>query len=252
MTLIEVITSLLVPWQFMLIACTYLPSATIHLYRTSGITSLISWQAFQSVWFSKFWSWAGPRIREGNGPRITALLEGRVTGAQVVDQVVGEPISGVVLDIGPGLGYWVDLYARADVPINEPDGGARHRGAKGKGITKVYGVEPNAEAHVGLSQRIKAAGLDGVYEILPVGIEDIANETAIKKGSVDAIVSLLCLCSIPSPSRNIAELYTYLKPGGRWYFYEHVIVKNHLPMQLYQGKSLPPTNHHSARLGTPP
>lgn len=224
----------------MLVACSYIPSTISHLYATSSLASLLSWDAFQGAWFSKFWSWAGPRIREGNGPRITALLEGKVTGAQVVDEVVGEPISGVVLDIGPGLGYWVDLYARTDVPLVSEDGPVRKRdgSGKGKGITKVYGVEPNAQSHPGLRLRANAAGLEGVYEILPVGIEDIAKETIVQKGSVDAIVSLLCLCSIPEPEKNIKELHSYLRPGGRWYLYEHVAVKGYWPMQLYQRRSL--------------
>lgn len=236
-TLSQVVLGLLEPWQFMLVACSYMPSTISHLYATSGLVSLLSWDAFQSAWFSKFWAWAGPRIREGNGPRITALLEGRVTGAQVVDDVVGEPISGVVLDIGPGLGYWVDLYARTDVPLVNEDGPVRKRDGKGKGITKVYGVEPNAQSHPGLRSRANAAGLQGVYEILPVSIEDIAKETVVKKGSVDAIVSLLCLCSIPEPEKNIKELHGYLKPGGRWYLYEHVAVKDYWLMQLYQSGS---------------
>src|SRR5690242_14814037 len=96
----QIIMGLLEPWHFMLVSCSYIPSTISHLYATSSLSALLSWDAFQGAWFSKFWSWAGPRIREGNGPRITALLEGRVTGAQVVDEVVGEPISGVVLDIG--------------------------------------------------------------------------------------------------------------------------------------------------------
>jgi hypothetical protein len=32
----------------------------------------------------------------------------------------------------------------------------------------------------------------------------------------------MCLCSIPEPRYNCAQLYRYLKPGGRWYVYEHV------------------------------
>lgn len=236
-TLTEVTMALLEPWQFMLVSCSYLPSTIRHLYNTSGLLSIFSWDKLQSAWFSKFWAWAGPRIREANGPRITALLEGRVTGGQLVDEVVGEPISGVVLDIGPGLGYWVDLYARADVPISDSGDSLRQRAGKGEGITKVYGVEPNLQSHSGLRQRVQAAGLDAVYEILPVGIEDIAKETVVKKGSVDAIVSVLCLCSIPEPEKNIKELHSYLKPSGRWYLYEHVTVKNHWPMKLYQSKS---------------
>ena len=235
-SLSQVVLALLEPWQFMFVSCSYLPATFSHLYNTSGLSSFLSWDTVQNAWFSKFWSWAGPRIREGNGPRITALLEGRVTGAEVVDEVVGEPISGVVLDIGPGLGYWVDLYARTDVPLTTKDGNVRKREGKGKGITKVYGVEPNAQSHPGLRQRANAAGLDGVYEILPVGIEHIAKETVVQKGSVDAIVTLLCLCSIPEPEKNIKELHSYLKPGGRWYLYEHVKVKGYWPMQLYQSR----------------
>jgi SAM-dependent methyltransferase len=207
-SLSEVILGLLEPWQFMLVACSYIPSTISHLYATSSLASLLSWDAFQGAWFSKFWSWAGPRIREGNGPRITALLEGRVTGAQVVDEVIGEPISGVVLDIGPGLGYWVDLYAQTAVPLINEDGPVRRRDGKDKGITKVYGVEPNAQSHPGLRSRANAAGLE------------------------------LCLCSIPEPEKNIKELHSYLKPGGRWYLYEHVAVKGYWPMQLYQRRSL--------------
>jgi SAM-dependent methyltransferase len=231
----EMVTSLLTPWQFMLISASYLPSTITRLYKTAGLSPFFSWDTFQSAWFGSFWSWAGPRIREGNGPRITALLEGRVTGAKIVDRVVGEPISGVVLDIGPGLGYWVDLYSRADVPIQNSEEGIKNRG-KGKAITKVYGVEPNTEVHTGLRQRVVAAGLDGVYEILPVGIENISKETAVEKGTVDAIVSLLCLCSIPEPEKNIKELHSYLKPGGRWYLYEHVKATGYWHIQLYQGE----------------
>lgn len=230
----QVIESLIQPWHFMFVACSYIPSTFSHLHATSSLSSLLSWDAFQSAWFSKFWAWAGPRIREGNGPRITALLEGRVTGGQEVEEVVGDPISGVVLDIGPGLGYWVDLYAQTDVPLKNEDGSMRKREGKGKGITKVYGIEPNVQSHSGLRQRANAAGLESVYEILPVGIEDIAKETGVQKGSVDAIVSLLCLCSIPEPEKNMKELHSYLKPGGRWYLYEHVAIKGYWPMQLYQ------------------
>ena len=180
----------------------------------------------------------GPRIREGNGPRIAALLEGRVTAAQVVDKVVSEPIGGVVLDIGPGLGYWVDLYARTNVLIQN-DGKVVKNREKRRGITTVYGIEPNTQSYPGLRQSVLAAGLEGIYKILPVGIENIAKETAVEKGNVDAIVSLLCLCSIPEPEKNIKELYSYLKPGGRWYVYEHVKSKGYWPMQIYQGMASP-------------
>lgn len=152
------------------------------------------------------------------------------------ENAVAEPVGGVILDIGPGGGYWVDLYARTKVPVKSGDG---EEAGGGQVIRKVYGVEPSAELWPSLRERVGKAGLDSVYEILPVGIEGISktptdNATPIEKGSVDCIVSLLCLCSIPEPEKNIKELYGYLKEGGRWYLYEHV-VHDYWPMRLYQG-----------------
>lgn len=238
--LTETFWSLLRPWHFMLISLSYLPGTILHLYKISSLHDLFSWHNLQDAWFSSFWAWAGPRIRDGNGPRITALLEGRVTLATVGKDVVVEPVGGVVMDIGPGLGYWVDLYGKTDVPLVKD--GDKHKGTE-KGIKKVYGVEPNVKSHPHLRQRVKEAGLDGVYEILPVGIEAISKvsldgTTTIEKGSVDCIVSLLCLCSIPEPEKNIKELYEYLKKGGRWYVFSHVVTKANWFMRAYQGKAI--------------
>jgi hypothetical protein len=50
---------------------------------------------------------------------------------------------------------------------------------------------------------------------------------------------VLCLCSIPDPAENIALLYKCLKPGGRWYVFEHVVAfpEQGRFMALYQGAS---------------
>jgi len=123
-----------------------------------------------------------------------------------------------------------------------PLAGRAAEGGNQSAIEKVYGVEPGLESHPGLRRRAKEAGLEGVYEILPVGIEDISKVSVdgasfVEKGSVDCIVSLLCLCSIPEPEKNIKELYGYLKEGGRWYVFEHVVVDEaNWPMRAYQGK----------------
>ncbi|KAJ4347972.1 uncharacterized protein N0V89_009344 [Didymosphaeria variabile] len=165
-----------------------------------------------------------------------ALLEGRMQDAQITDKPMAPPVGGVILDIGPGRGYWIDLYDKAKVPIDKP--GARSQGVSG-GIQKVYGVEPNPDSHAALSKRVQEIGLDGVYEVLPVGIEEVnkvkINGKTIEKGSVDCIVSILCLCSIPEPEKNITDLYGYLKKGGRWYLYEHVRSGDGVFMKLYQG-----------------
>lgn len=89
-------------------------------------------------------------------------------------------------------------------------------------IRRVYGVEPNLEVYEELKENVQAAGLEGTYEILPMGVEDALAEGRIEEGSVDCIVSVLCLCGIPEPEKNIGLLYKCLKPGGRWYAFEHV------------------------------
>ena len=100
-------------------------------------------------------------------------------------------------------------------------------------------MEPNPDSHAALSNRVQELGLEGVYEVLPVGIQDVSkvklSNGTIEKGSVDCIVSILCLCSIPEPEKNIAELYGYLKKGGRWYLYEHVKIQQGWFMRGYQG-----------------
>lgn len=58
--------------------------------------------------------------------------------------------------------------------------------------------------------------------MLPIGIDDFNNPTArganIKPGSVDGIVTVQCLCSIPKPEKNVQLLNDYLKKGGRWVY----------------------------------
>jgi SAM-dependent methyltransferase len=223
----------------MFMSLLYLPGTIWKFLKAGDVLSIFVWSRLQHSWFSAFWGWAGPRIRESNGPRITALLDGRVTNARTVNESVTPPVSGIVLDIGPGAGYWVDLYARTESLKGSP---SRTSDAR---ITKIYGLEPNHALHTNLIERVRDAGLRGVYEIVPAGIQELCHATVlgdnqmaltIDKGSVDCIVSLLCLCSIPNPEANIKELYSYLKEGGRWYVFEHVRVGKYWPMRLYQGK----------------
>ncbi|CAC9887356.1 unnamed protein product [Aureobasidium pullulans] len=87
-----------------------------------------------------------------------------------------------------------------------------------------YGVEPNPEHHAALKRRVEAAGLKGIYEILPVGAQDLGT-VGLEKESIDTIVTLQTLCSCPGPQDIIKSLYPYLKKGGMWVVYEHVKTK---------------------------
>lgn len=125
--------------------------------------------------------------------------------------------------------------------------GLRRRGVKsGSGLTKIYGVEPNPQSADALRQRVREVGLGDVYEVVPVGIESLSDPaawtgTTIEPGSIDCIVSILCMCSIPDQEKNAKALYELLKPGGRWYVYEHVKAeRGGILISLYQRKSTVP------------
>lgn len=63
-----------------------------------------------------------------------------------------------------------------------------------------------------------------MYEIVPAGIEDLAEGGWIREGRVDSVVTLFCLCSIPRPREMIGRLYGMLGERGVWVLYEHVRV----------------------------
>ena len=113
--------------------------------------------------------------------------------------------SGVILELGPGIGNQLSRY---DV---------------GK-IRKVYGVEPNQALHGSLREKIKVCGLADVYEIVPCGIEDVGEleRHGVGFNSIDTVLSIQVLCSVPDVERTLRRLYALMKPGGQLVMYEHV------------------------------
>jgi SAM-dependent methyltransferase len=185
--------NLLRPLLLLAYSASYIPLTILRLLQTSP-QKLLSWSAFRHAWFGNFWSWFGAVSREAAAPTVSPLVRANA--------------HGVVLDIGPGSGEWVYLFA-----------------ATASKITKVYGVEPNPEHHAALRKRVEHAGLEHIYEILPVGAQDIAAFGLLQRESVDTIVTLQTLCSCPNPREIINSLYPYLKEGGTWLVYEHVKTK---------------------------
>lgn len=241
----EIFLFLIDPWLFMLQSLAHLPSTILSLLLTLQLSTLLSPSRFQSAWFGRFWATAGPGVRETGEARVIPLLEGRVHNGKVLPAVPSssssstngsskssraQGLSGVVLEVGPGTGMWASVFATPSI-----------EGA----ITKIYGVEPNPGVHAELRRRVAAAGLGEAYEVVPLGIEDLAASGRVPRESVDCIVSILCLCSIPEPERMVQELCGYLKPGGRWFVYEHVRCESErmrecgLGMRVYQGEYSP-------------
>jgi len=119
-------------------------------------------------------------------------------------------VSGVVLDLGTGVGSNLKYYDPSK-------------------ISRILLVEPNPGMHANLRKNALKAGFrEGQFEIVACGAEDRAKVeqlTGLGKGSVDSVTSVLALCGIPQSKTVIAALYEYLKPGGTFYFFEHVASK---------------------------
>ncbi|KAK4040300.1 S-adenosyl-L-methionine-dependent methyltransferase [Parachaetomium inaequale] len=218
MPLPDSLASLLHPWQFMALSLSFLPPTLLSALLALDLRTLLSPSRLRAAWFGRFWARVGPDVRLHAEANVIPLLQGHVThgiippASQTTTTTTNSqerphpPVSGTVLEIGPGSGMWTSLFTPQTLPS----------------IRKVYGVEPNTTVHPLLRQQITAAGLTETYEILPLGIEDLAASGRVPLASVDCIVTVMCLCSIPEPRHNMAQLYGYLKPGGRWYAYEHV------------------------------
>ena len=243
----------------MAISARHIPATIDALVRANAWSALFSLSAFREALFGQFWATVGPQVKEGAEITVIPLLEGRVVEGKVVDERVGLPVGGVVMEVGAGSGMWADVFKKIRAIDNDGNetaaaGDVRRRSTRQSAknaapaqglISKIYGIEPNPQSYTALRQRVKEIGLDDVYEVVPVGIEDITDPKAwdgrIEPGSVDCIVSVLCLCSIPDQEKNVRHLYDLLKPGGRWYVYEHVkATRGGLPMRLYQRECFSP------------
>lgn len=206
------IMALLRPVELIMLSGLYLPITALHLLRTYQFSKLMSWTTFQHAWFGRFWAYFGPLSARNSVAVIRPLL--------------GQA-EGVVLDVGPGNGEWIHLLGPA----------------KNSDISHIFGVEPNKEHHPSLRRCVADSGLEGVYEILDVGAENL-DARGIGPQSIDTICTIQCLCSMSNPERVVRDLYPYLKSGGKWLFFEHVRTKHQNNFvgywqSLYINRSLP-------------
>ena len=96
-------------------------------------------------------------------------------------------------------------------------------------VTKYIALEPNKLMHTEIRALAASKGFTeeaGTLLVVPYGAEDISLVLSALGGprSVDTLISILTLCSIPEPERTLAALVEdVLKPGGTFLFYEHVL-----------------------------
>ncbi|EMD35916.1 hypothetical protein CERSUDRAFT_85003 [Gelatoporia subvermispora B] len=117
---------------------------------------------------------------------------------------------GVVLDIGAGHGHTANY-----LDINR--------------VTKYVALEPNTHMHEEIRKIANKAGWTeeaGTLLILPYGAENTSVISSALGGplSVDTVVCVLSLCTVPSPEETINRMSNeLLKPGGVFLLYEHVL-----------------------------
>lgn len=133
--------------------------------------------------------------------RLFASLLAHADGAQ--ERLYGDikrelfaPLSGTVLEIGPGSGLNLPYLPSA--------------------VTHWIGIEPNPHFHPYIraqdaAQRLEVTLHEAVAEALPVGDH-----------AVDAVISTLVLCSVDSVTQALDDVRRVLRPGGRFVFIEHV------------------------------
>ena len=106
-----------------------------------------------------------------------------------------EDLAGTVVEIGPGTGVNLPYLPTA---------------------VRWIGLEPNPHMHDLLRPKLEERGFD--YDLRT----DPAQDTGLPDASADAVVSTLVLCSVPDLDDTLAEIRRILKPGGRFFFIEHV------------------------------
>ncbi|KAF9924091.1 hypothetical protein FBU30_005904 [Linnemannia zychae] len=236
--IIRILENLLEPWFYMCVSLLHIPITVKSLVVARDYRTLFSPSLFREALFGELWATAGPQLKARNEEQVTALLEGRIKGGRILDKSAHPPIHGIVLEVGAGSGMWADVLARLCNKTNAAEGLHNRKNTR-NGVTKIYGIEPSPTMAKALQKRVEEVGLQDIYEVVPVGIECVSGPSAwngrIEPESVDCIVSIMCMCSIPEPEKNIKLLYSLLKPGGYWFVCEHVKnTKGNLLLRLYQ------------------
>lgn len=177
-------------------------SGFILTFFMNPLLPLRNLASFKEKAFGNMWLICGP------------LLAGL---PKMVDPLLASS-KGLILDVGPGSGEQVHHFTH---PEN---------------ITAVYAVEPGVSMHAKLLAAAKKANLDGKYHVLGCTADmDSMLPHLIRVGLVhpdrtepkdlqifDEIVCLRVLCGVPEQESTIADLYSLLKPGGRFVVCEHV------------------------------
>lgn len=137
-------------------------------------------------WFAWLWRALGPGVDRALAGLKRELLS---------------PLTGRVVELGAG-------------------DGASLRHLTSARVTSLVLVEPNTDMHASLHAAVRAsAHLAGAAaSVVACGAEALP----LPDASVDAVVSVLTLCSVGDARACVREAHRILRPGGRFVFLEHV------------------------------
>ncbi|WP_251960942.1 class I SAM-dependent methyltransferase [Nostoc commune] len=116
-------------------------------------------------------------------------------------------LHGNVLEIGPGTGPNLSYYP-SDIHW--------------------IGIEPNIFMHPYLEREAEQIALDIDLRF------GTAEHLEVEDNSMDAVVSTLVLCSVDNLAAALQEVIRVLKPGGRFFFLEHVAAPQGTMLRLIQ------------------
>ncbi len=117
-------------------------------------------------------------------------------------------LQGTILEIGPGAGANFGYYPSS---------------------VRWMGIEPNPFMQPYLKKRAEEANLQ--IQVL----QGQAERLDVEDGSVDAVVSTLVLCSVENLEGVLREILRVLRPGGTFYFLEHVAAPPQTQLRRVQG-----------------
>lgn len=75
-----------------------------------------------------------------------------------------------------------------------------------------------------------------MYEIVAFGAQELGTSgLKVERESIDTVVTVQSICSVPRPKVLVKGLYEYLKPGRTWIMWEHVRTHETGWIRWYQG-----------------
>src|SRR5262249_38240419 len=94
-------------------------------------------------------------------------------------------------------------------------------------VTRLIAVEPDATARAAAAERARVSAV-------PIDVvEGTAEALPAEDGSLDAVVSMGVLCTVPDPAATLIEIRRVLAPARELRFWEHVRSRR-LPLHLLQ------------------